>query len=173
MNPKKFRGACSNGCGNEIKRTGKEYCSVRCARSIRPRKSCPPCLNGCGKRVKLHKNEYCSFSCMHEYRYACKAEAFFMQGGVRGHVAQHFLARLLRDYYGERCLRCSWSRRHLQTGKVPVEVEHIDGNWENNRLTNLTLLCPNCHALTPTFRGLNRGRGRAHRLGGRGNPIKI
>lgn len=45
-----------------------------------------------------------------------------------------------------------------------VEVEHIDGDWENNSLTNLTLLCPNCHALTPTFRGLNRGRGRSYRL---------
>jgi hypothetical protein len=62
-------------------------------------------------------------------------------------------------------LRCGWSRRHPTTGKVPVEVEHIDGNWENNRLTNLTLLCPSCHSLTPTFRALNRGRGRNYRVG--------
>ncbi len=54
---------------------------------------------------------------------------------------------------------------------MPVEVEHIDGDWRNNRLENLILLCPNCHALTPTFRGLNRGKGRAHRRGGRENPI--
>jgi hypothetical protein len=92
-----------------------------------------------------------------------------MDGGARGHVSPHFLARVLRDYYGERCLRCGWSKRHVKTGKVPVEVEHIDGNWENNRLTNLTLLCPNCHALTLTFRALNRGRGRAYRLTGRKN----
>lgn len=51
------------------------------------------------------------------------------------------------------------------------EVEHIDGDWQNNRLTNLTLLRPNCHALTPAFRGLNRGRGRPYRLGGRENPL--
>jgi hypothetical protein len=44
-----------------------------------------------------------------------------------------------------------------------VEVEHIDGNWRNNLPENLTLLCPNCHALTPTFRGLNRGHGRPGR----------
>ncbi|HEX3671522.1 MAG TPA: HNH endonuclease [Candidatus Cybelea sp.] len=78
----------------------------------------------------------------------------------------HFLARVLRDYYGERCLRCGWSKRHPKTGKVPIEVEHIDGNWQNSRLTNLTLLCPNCHALTLTYRGLNRGRGREYRLKG-------
>jgi hypothetical protein len=83
---------------------------------------------------------------------------------VHGYVSPHLLRRFLKDYYGERCLRCGWSRRHPKTGNVPVEVEHIDGNWENSRLTNLTLLCPNCHALTPTFRGLNRGRGRAYRL---------
>jgi predicted HNH restriction endonuclease len=39
-------------------------------------------------------------------------------------------------------------------------VEHIDGNYENDREKNLTLLCPNCHSLTPTFRALNRGNGR-------------
>jgi hypothetical protein len=33
------------------------------------------------------------------------------------------------------------------------------------------LLCPNCHALTLTYRGLNRGHGRALRLGGRQNPF--
>jgi hypothetical protein len=54
---------------------------------------------------------------------------------------------------------------------VPVEVEHIDGDWRNNRVENLKLLCPNCHALTATFRALNRGRGRAKRLGGRENPL--
>jgi hypothetical protein len=72
---------------------------------------------------------------------------------------------------GERCSRCGWKERHPKTNRVPVEVEHIDGNWENNLPGNLTLLCPNCHSLTETFRGLNRGRGRARRLGGRENPL--
>jgi hypothetical protein len=54
---------------------------------------------------------------------------------------------------------------------VPIEVEHIDGDWRNSRVENLTLLCPNCHSLTATYRGLNRGRGRAKRLGGREHPL--
>src|SRR5262249_31608803 len=82
-----------------------------------------------------------------------------------------FLRKYLTRRLGERCSRCGWAERHAITKKVPIEVEHIDGNWRNNRLDNLTLLCPNCHALTPTFRALNRGRGRAHRLGGRANPL--
>lgn len=42
------------------------------------------------------------------------------------------------------------------TGLIPLELDHIDGNNSNNELTNLRLLCPNCHALTPTYRGKNK-----------------
>ena len=41
-------------------------------------------------------------------------------------------------------------------GPIPLELDHIDGNSEDNSLHNLRLLCPNCHALTPTYRGKNK-----------------
>jgi hypothetical protein len=41
---------------------------------------------------------------------------------------------------------------------IPLELEHRDGNPLNNRLENLELLCPNCHAQTPTYRSRNRKR---------------
>ena len=41
---------------------------------------------------------------------------------------------------------------------IPLELDHIDGNHQNNALDNLRLLCPNCHSLTPTFRGKNKRR---------------
>jgi len=72
---------------------------------------------------------------------------------------------------GEKCSRCEWNEVHPLTGRVPIEVEHIDGDWQNNHPSNLTLLCPNCHSLTATYRGLNRGKGRATRRGGRDNPL--
>lgn len=37
-------------------------------------------------------------------------------------------------------------------------MDHIDGNTENNDKSNLRLLCCNCHALTPTYKGKNIGK---------------
>lgn len=174
MNPRKFRGWCENGCGNEIKRYAKRYCSLFCFhQNIYAKKARRHCGNGCGKLIKGRAKQYCSLKCMHAHRRLVEIEAFLARGGIYGFVGPHFLARALRHIYGERCTRCGWSERHQKTGRVPVEVEHIDGDWQNNFFSNLTLLCPNCHALTPTFRGLNRGRGRATRLGGRANPISV
>lgn len=38
---------------------------------------------------------------------------------------------------------------------IPLELDHLDGDKNNNRIDNLRLICPNCHALTPTYRGKN------------------
>jgi len=38
---------------------------------------------------------------------------------------------------------------------IPLELDHIDGNNKNHKLENLRLICPNCHAQTPTYRAKN------------------
>jgi len=50
--------------------------------------------------------------------------------------------------YCEQCGLDSW------LGKpIPLEIHHINGNNTDNRLENLQLLCPNCHAFTNNYRG--------------------
>ncbi|MFF5453851.1 HNH endonuclease signature motif containing protein [Streptomyces sp. NPDC012950] len=56
-----------------------------------------------------------------------------------------------------RCALCG--NEALWLGEpLPLEVDHIDGDWRNNRIENLRLLCPNCHATTDSYRGRGKGR---------------
>ena len=43
-----------------------------------------------------------------------------------------------------------------QDGFISLELDHKDGNNKNNKISNLHYLCPNCHALTETYRGKNK-----------------
>ena len=53
------------------------------------------------------------------------------------------------------CEECGWAR-YSKDGRLPLELDHINGNRHDNRLLNLRILCPNCHSLKPTHRGMNR-----------------
>lgn len=59
----------------------------------------------------------------------------------------------LKRHRCEDCGRSTW-----RVGPIPLELDHVDGDRRNNRFENLRLRCPNCHALTPTYRGRNIGR---------------
>ena len=49
---------------------------------------------------------------------------------------------------------------HGQIYGTRLQVHHIDGNGFNNELSNLQLLCPNCHSQTDTYAGRNINNGK-------------
>lgn len=62
-------------------------------------------------------------------------------------LRKRLLKEGIKEYKCENCGLFEWRGK-----KLPLELEHINGNHKDNRLDNLLLLCPNCHSLTPTWR---------------------
>ena len=59
--------------------------------------------------------------------------------------------RIIREaVFPRECAGCKCSE--WKGSVVPLELDHIDGDHGNNAKENLRLVCPNCHALTPTYR---------------------
>lgn len=55
------------------------------------------------------------------------------------------------------CELCGWAQTS-EDGRIPLELDHINGDRYDNRIENLRILCPNCHSLQPTHRGKNQKR---------------
>lgn len=124
------------------------------------------CLN-CGALIDHKKNtkhKYCSNACQHAYEYKLWVENYKHDNSIAvntkwGQIPSQ-LKRYIFEKYENKCCICGWSEINPYTDTIPLEVDHIDGNSENNSEENLRLICPNCHSLTPTYRGANRGNGR-------------
>lgn len=74
-----------------------------------------------------------------------------------------YFKRYLIEQYSAKCMRCGWSETNTFTNRIPIEIEHKDGDCTNNNLSNLELLCPNCHSLTATYKGANKRDGGSKR----------
>lgn len=161
---------CSHSCSaketNKLRRKPEAILEIKTnglvkKLNVERNKNCLNCHTELVYNNKSRKQKkYCSPKCNIEFK---KNEKFgeIENGNLNMNSWQY--KKYLIEKFGEKCMECDWSERHPLTGKVPIELEHIDGNSENNKLENLKLLCPNCHSLTPTYKGLNMGNGRHKR----------
>jgi predicted RNA-binding Zn-ribbon protein involved in translation (DUF1610 family) len=78
-----------------------------------------------------------------------KEKMFVCPSGVKtGTLKKLILRHKLIPYKCECGIESLW-----RDNPISLQLEHINGNHEDNRLNNLKFLCPNCHSQTTTFAG--------------------
>lgn len=154
-----FRKFCSKSCSATYnntcnpKRKLEGSCELCQAKITATRKVCNSCRGRLGGNVTsiLQKK---------------RNEAFiqdWLAGKVRGgtdYGLSIIIRRYLIDQAHQACIKCRWSVPHPDSGEIPLEINHKDGDGLNHAPDNLEVLCANCHSLTSSYRGRNAGNGR-------------
>ena len=125
----------------------------------------------CAREFKAGKNSngfYCSSQCHADSRSQKVVDDWLLNQTVENfYTADGQPRNAIRRYFINKnncqCTRCGWGEKHHLADLPALEIEHIDGNWENCTIDNIDIICPNCHSLTDTYKARNRGNGRKHR----------
>ena len=102
--------------------------------------------------LKLNTNHFVDGRCgQHSPSYVSK-EKFIKRMDANEQMDPNFTKRKLIEFsiLKNECSECGLP--NMWNGKPLVLVlDHIDGDFKNNTITNFRLLCPNCNSQTPTF----------------------
>lgn len=148
-------------CGEPILgRYAKLYCSIKCRGRLGGRVAAPkPTCGECG--IPVTKKAKRCLRCS-----PLRLRLLSPEQHRSPNTRRQFLLRT-RPHQCAVCTLSEWQGR-----PIPLEVDHINGDASDNRADNLRLICCNCHALTPTYRGRNRGRGKPRLLPPRGVTVR-
>jgi len=114
------------------------------------------CLH-CGKENKCGRtkfNKFCDNACQGKYKWEHETIPRIEAGLVP--CGAPALKKYLLETNGEYCVECGqegiWNSKPLV-----LQLDHIDGDSDNNYPKNLRLLCPNCHTQTENFGSKGKG----------------
>ncbi len=131
----------------------KQFCSRSCAittnnRGVQRNGDKTPKYCKCGNEITKRANKWCD---------TCIAKKVYNRPQTFEEIVDPFARRrFLIEERGHRCERCKLETWFDQP--IAIEMHHIDGNSDNNTRENLQLLCPNCHAQTPHYKGAVKGK---------------
>jgi hypothetical protein len=155
---------CLN-CNKET--TNPKYCTRSCAVTVnnkiykkRKKQGRTHCVF-CNGKLTGASVKYCNTRCHQDHRWQ-RTEQLIESGDTSLYFKNY--RKYLIKKHGASCMECGWDRINPVTGNCPIEMDHIDGDPDNNELSNLRIVCPNCHSLKPTYKALNKGNGRHYRI---------
>lgn len=159
---KRINKFCSSSCAATYNNTGRvriKKTDKKLSEKQQVSKEKHYCLF-CGKELtKYHQEKFCSQKCQLEQTHKKFIERWKNgdESGLKGEygISSH-IRRYLFEKYNNKCQCCGWGEINQYTGKYPLEIHHIDGDYTNNKEENLQLLCPNCHSLTETYKAHNK-----------------
>ena len=135
-------------------RTNGKYCSNKC--------------QGQYVSLKLFEEKLSKFEAG-----GCTPETLEMVLGKDNSAQDKFLKKYLIHRYphgktGQACWHCDEERVNKWTGNIPTVINHVDGNPNNQKITNLEIICCTCDALSQYY----GRRGQGGRTDFKGNPKK-
>jgi len=151
-NPKRSKLIIKNclECGNILKNNKNTFCNSKCNaknKQIINQQKCTVCDK---IFVSKHRKHFiCSKECVNESLRIISKKRF-----IAGELLSHDSCKKhLVEESGYRCSCCNISEWNGK--EIVLEMDHIDGDPDNQFPSNLRLLCPNCHSQTQTFRRKN------------------
>lgn len=147
-------------CGTDFlvrKLYNKKYCSKKCAiehHALERKQKQKYCLY-CSQLLHTG-SKYCNNTCKSNYINNKLTEQWLV-GEISGHTNGHsydlrtFVKKYMFEQAGHKCEECGCDKVNPYTGNSVLQIDHIDGDASNSRRDNLKVLCPTCHAMTPTF----------------------
>ena len=130
---------------NGHKSTHKEGGRYSVSRKTKQTISCANC------RGLTYNPKFCSLSCQQTYKWNISFDKI-----AKGEIlSEGYMRRYVTEIRGYKCEDCgcgsTWNHK-----PITLQLDHIDGNSDNNSLENIRWLCPNCHTQTETWCARNK-----------------